>query len=57
VPIPQDILGIFILSDIFLKYGDGYIFGGATPTFQAPAAKKQLEASEASEVFLRLIQI
>lgn len=40
VPIPQDIMGIFILSDLFLMYKDGYIFGGATPTFQAPTAKK-----------------
>ena len=31
-------MGIFILSDLFLKYEDGYIFGGATPTFQAPTA-------------------
>ena len=29
-------MGIFMLSDLFLKYQDGYIFGGATPTFQAP---------------------
>ena len=62
VPIPQDIMGIFILSDLFLKYEDGYIFGGATPNFQAPSAAKKLEASieaveEANEVFLRLIQI
>lgn len=39
VPIPQDIFGIFLLSDIFLTYADGYIFGGATPTFVAPASK------------------
>ena len=37
VPIPQDIFGIFKLSDIFLNYADGYIFAGATPTFEAPA--------------------
>lgn len=38
VPIPSDILGIFTLTNIFLKYEDGYIFGGATPTFTAPTA-------------------
>ena len=31
--IPQNILGVFQLSDIFLKYHDGYIYAGATPTF------------------------
>ena len=36
VPIPSDILGIFILSNLFLTYQDGYIFGGATPTFVDP---------------------
>ena len=54
VPIPSDILGIFDLSDLFLKYEDGYIFGGATPTFLPPAAKK--EEMVASEVAQRLIQ-
>ena len=54
VPIPSDIMGIFILSDLFLKYEDGYIFGGATPTFLPPAAKK--EEMIASEVAQKLIQ-
>lgn len=37
VPIPQNILGVFQLSDIFLKYNDGYIYAGATPTFLPPS--------------------
>ena len=36
LPIPTNILGIFLLSDLFLLYEDGYIFGGATPTFIDP---------------------
>lgn len=36
VPIPQNIAGIFTISDLFLKYNDGYIFAGATPTFTPP---------------------
>lgn len=36
VPIPSDIFGIFTLSNLFLTYNDGYIFGGATPTFVDP---------------------
>lgn len=55
VPIPKDIMGIFILSDLFLKYEDGYIFGGATPTFQAPTAA--VEVTPAADVALmQLIQ-
>lgn len=57
VPVPKDIMGIFILSDLFLEYKDGYIFGGATPTFLAPSAKEEEAAPlEASEVALKLIQ-
>jgi len=37
VPIPKNILGVFQLSDIFLKYNDGFIYAGATPTFLPPA--------------------
>ena len=37
VPIPQTIAGVFDLSDLFLKYNDGFIFAGATPTFTPPA--------------------
>lgn len=37
VPIPQNILGVFQLSDIFLQYNDGYIYAGATPTFLPPS--------------------
>merc|ERR1712060_650247 len=36
IPLPTDILNIFTLSDLYLKYADGYIFAGATPTFIAP---------------------
>ena len=36
VPIPKNILGVFQLSDIFLKYNDGFIYAGATPTFLPP---------------------
>jgi hypothetical protein len=36
VSIPDNILGIFSLSDLYLEYFDGYIYGGATPTFIAP---------------------
>jgi len=36
VPIPKNILGVFQLSNIFLKYNDGYIYAGATPTFLPP---------------------
>lgn len=46
VPVPQDILGIFILSNLFLTYNDGFIFGGATPTFVPPAATFSKELYE-----------
>ena len=55
VPIPQDILNIFILTDLFLEYKDGYIFGGATPTFLAPSAEEEAAPIEATEVALKLI--
>ena len=45
-----------ILSDLFLEYKDGYIFGGATPTFLAPSAKEEAAPiMEANEVALKLI--
>ena len=37
IKIPKDILGIFTLSDLFIYYMDGYIYAGATPTFEDPA--------------------
>ena len=37
VPIPQNILGVFQISDIFLKYHEGYLYAGATPTFLPPS--------------------
>ena len=37
IKIPSDIFGIFKLSDLFIYYMDGYIYAGATPTFEAPA--------------------
>ena len=54
VPIPQDILNIFTLSDLFLEYKDGYIFGGATPTFLAPTNEEEAVVP-ATEVALKLI--
>lgn len=54
VPIPQDIFGIFTLSNIFLEYADGYMFAGATPTFTAPSFAPQLE--QVSEMKLKLDQ-
>lgn len=35
--IPQEVLGVFSLSDLVIGYYDGYLFGGATPTFLQPA--------------------
>ena len=35
--IPENVLGVFTLSDLVIDYYDGYLFGGATPTFIAPA--------------------
>lgn len=54
VPIPKNIMGIFVLSNLFLEYKDGYIFAGATPTFIAPSAKPSIAPvmDEASEVHL-----
>lgn len=58
VPIPQNIMGIFTLSELFLEYKNGFLFGGATPTFIAPAA--ELPAApvmdEAKEVAFQLLQ-
>ena len=34
--IPQTVLGIFELSDLYLGYYDGFLFAGATPTFLPP---------------------
>jgi len=44
VPIPQNILGVFNLSNIYLTYNDGYIQGGATPTFIPPTPSELLES-------------
>jgi len=59
VPLPTNIAGIFLLSDVFLKYMDGYLFAGATPTFIAPSAELPVAPvmDEANEVALRLIQV
>ena len=56
VPIPSD-LGVFVLSDLFLIYQDGYIQAGATPTFVAPTPTKvEPVAVEATEVAFHLEQ-
>ena len=34
--IPDNVLGIFQLSDLVIDYYDGFLFAGATPTFLAP---------------------
>ena len=34
--IPETVLGVFTLSDLVIDYYDGFLFGGATPTFIAP---------------------
>ena len=51
-------MGIFTLADLFLEYKNGYLFGGATPTFVAPTA--ELPAApvmdEVNEVAFQLLQ-
>lgn len=44
IPIPTNILGIFMISDLFLTYADGYIFAGATPTFVSPEPSSAFSA-------------
>ena len=51
-PIPQDIFGIFMLSDIFLRYADGYLFAGATPTFLGPSYAQPALAQEGNPLKL-----
>lgn len=51
LPIPQDIFGIFKLSDIFLAYADGFLFAGATPTFEGIPALTETQA-----VAMQLVQ-
>lgn len=46
IPLPQDIFGIFLLSDIFLSYADGYLYAGATPTFVDPSVPQLETAAE-----------
>lgn len=36
VAIPQKLFGLFVLSDLTLKYHDGFIEAGLTPTFLPP---------------------
>jgi hypothetical protein len=42
VTVPNEIMGVFTLSDLFLEYYDGYTYLGATPTFLPPSNTAQL---------------
>ena len=52
IPLPQQVAGIFTLSNLFLTYNDGFIFAGATPTFVAPTAAPTLQKAEAVSLLL-----
>lgn len=53
VPIPSNVFGIFLLSDLYLIYQDGYLQAGATPTFLPPAAATpELIHDEAQDVHI-----
>jgi hypothetical protein len=53
--IPSTLLGMFKLSDVALTYENGYLVGGATPTFLAPKSSFAREAldSEDEDEFLQ----
>ena len=38
IPIPSNIGGLFVLSNLTLGYHDNYIYAGATPTFIGPSS-------------------
>jgi hypothetical protein len=42
VVVPSNILGVFVLSDLYLEYYDGYTYFGVTPTFLPPSTTAQL---------------
>ena len=42
VTIPNNIFGIFELSDLVLQYNDGFIYAGATPTFLPPSSEEPI---------------
>ena len=49
VPIPSNIFGIFILSDLTIGYHDDYIYAGTTPTFIGPTRNKKNTPSEITD--------
>ena len=56
IPIPSNILGLFILSDLTLGYHDDYIYAGATPTFIGPSAKTSAEVPHTEPLEITLIK-
>jgi len=56
IPIPTDLFGLFKLSDLELRYHDGYLEAGLTPTFK-PVGYKAFVPELSTEVFEHPIEI
>ena len=52
--IPETVLGVFQLSDLFIDYYDGFLFAGATPTFLPPTPTINDYALDAAYAMARI---